>query len=173
MIPNFNKHGLLPVGIFECTIEEIMNEFIGPPRFENPSNKRKILLNRLQEFVDFASKIPVVISIYVDGSFVTNKEEPGDVDVLIEILDPLKCSIPDQHQKPLAQLRKAWQPDIHAFLYWPGLQEDNSKKDFLDFFMTLRPQEAKQRGVDLSNPRRGILRIPVGNPVPPHCKGRL
>lgn len=78
-IPALNEHGLLPQGIHSCEIAEIRQQFgckvLGSSRFD--------LMTRLEKLISELKSTGLVIWIGVDGSFVTDKESPGDVDVLV------------------------------------------------------------------------------------------
>jgi len=66
-IPPFNPDGLLPVGIHECTIDELKVRFGG---FQG-SDQRPRLFARLEGFLAEVRAAGLVRSILVDGSFVT------------------------------------------------------------------------------------------------------
>jgi len=73
MIPGFDDTGNLPPGVHSSTWEEVVQRFSWTPR-------RRVLLTGLK------SALVVLRSagcqrIYLNGSFVTSKDEPGDIDV--------------------------------------------------------------------------------------------
>lgn len=72
MIPGFNKDGLLPKGIHEASWIEFYERFEG-------NIKRKRLLAKIKE-VAIILKSVGCINFYIDGSFVTNRQRPGDFD---------------------------------------------------------------------------------------------
>lgn len=79
-VPPLNEHGLLPAGAHVCTPDEMKASFVDA--FETSSTRHALfggwlnLRNALRRFVP-------VTEIWVDGSFVTDKPDPGDIDVLI------------------------------------------------------------------------------------------
>jgi hypothetical protein len=76
MLPDFDDDGNLPVGIHRATIEEVVARFgRGPP-------ERRIETRELVDFVSWARKVRVS-RVLVNGSFVTSKRAPNDVDVVI------------------------------------------------------------------------------------------
>jgi len=80
MIPNFNKHGLLPKGIHKATIEEIKH------KFGSSSAKRKELFIGFQKLIQLLyNQKRSIKSFLLDGSFVTNKESPGDYDCILVV----------------------------------------------------------------------------------------
>jgi hypothetical protein len=76
MLPPFDDQGNLPVGIHPCTIEEL------EARFGSGSEERITEMNELFQFLE-AAKRAGVRRLMVNGSFVTGKLAPNDVDVVI------------------------------------------------------------------------------------------
>ena len=72
MIPDFEIGGLLPPGIHWATWQEIYDRF-------GTNNNRKDLLDGLKSALSSLKAAGCQIA-YIDGSFVTNKETPGDFD---------------------------------------------------------------------------------------------
>lgn len=72
MIPPFNSNGKLPPGVHFCLWEEFITQF-GTTQYRlNLIAGLKIAMEQLQT--------AGCLTIYVDGSFVTNKLIPGDFD---------------------------------------------------------------------------------------------
>jgi hypothetical protein len=78
MIPLTNDHGYLPPGIHRATSEAIA------ARFGAESEVRQAQMQSLRWLVDLAQRAGVV-RIIVNGSFVTDKLEPNDVDCVLLI----------------------------------------------------------------------------------------
>jgi hypothetical protein len=78
-IPPFEEGGNLPPGIHDATWEEIVD------RFGNTA-RREELLAGLQEAL-LTLRDAGCRRAYLDGSFVTTKEEPGDFDACWEVTD--------------------------------------------------------------------------------------
>lgn len=76
MIPTYGARGNLPPGIHEASWEELEATFGGTPH-------RRALLVGLREALD-SLRDAGCRSAYIDGSFVTAKEEPGDFDACWE-----------------------------------------------------------------------------------------
>lgn len=77
MIPEFNAQGLLPEGIHSATWEEVTGRFGG-------NERRRQLLRGLSEALNLLS-VAGCRRVYIDGSFVTSKERPNDIDVCWDI----------------------------------------------------------------------------------------
>lgn len=88
MIPEFNETGLLPDGVHWAPLEEIEDRFVWNSHRE-----------RLFSGFDRAAEVFRAAGcrlLYLDGSFVTSKEYPGDYDacwddtgVTLALLDPV------------------------------------------------------------------------------------
>jgi hypothetical protein len=78
-IPNFNEQGLLPPGIYDCSLEEIGERF---GTFES-TDLRPRLYEKLQAFLRQVRSTNLAIAVIVDGSFVTSKHVPGDIDLIL------------------------------------------------------------------------------------------
>ena len=72
MIPRFTDEGLLPPGVHETDLEELKEKM-------GWSRKRRELLEGLEEALELMASRGVVRA-YLDGSFVTDKDHPNDVD---------------------------------------------------------------------------------------------
>ena len=80
MIPALDENGLLPVGVYDCTMEEIERVF---GRFQS-SDQRPRLFQRLSDYAKtLREHVPMARCLIVDGSFVTAKETPGDIDLVV------------------------------------------------------------------------------------------
>ncbi|MGH9935029.1 MAG: DUF6932 family protein, partial [Blastocatellia bacterium] len=82
-IPELNEDGLLPEGVHDCTLDEIGVRF---GRFQ-VTDRRIQLFEKLRLLVEEERQAGLAIEMIVDGSFVTDKLEPGDIDLLI-VLPP-------------------------------------------------------------------------------------
>jgi hydroxymethylpyrimidine/phosphomethylpyrimidine kinase len=76
MLPAFDEHGNLPAGIHPCSVEELIS------RFGSGSPERAVEIAELTEFIAWAKNAGVA-RVIVNGSFVTAREAPNDVDVII------------------------------------------------------------------------------------------
>jgi hypothetical protein len=76
MLPPFDDHGNLPAGILLSTIEELA------ARFGNGSEERATEISELLQFIEAAQRAGVR-RLLVNGSFVTAKLAPNDVDVVL------------------------------------------------------------------------------------------
>lgn len=91
-IPNLDEEGLLPVGIHECTFPELETAFGHDPWVQDPqsesrrevlSPRRSSLCARLQVYFEELCHLGIDAEVLVDGSFVTAKPEPNDIDLIV------------------------------------------------------------------------------------------
>jgi hypothetical protein len=103
MIPAFNEHGCLPEGIYDCTMEEAAERF---GVFQS-SDRRPRLWARFTEFIRQLKEGGFVDTVIVDGSFVTAKPAPSDVDLVLIVASShdFSADLPPAHYGLLAQRR--------------------------------------------------------------------
>jgi len=80
-VPPLTADGFLPFVVHECTVREIGEAFGG---FQ-ASDRRIHLFQKLSAFLDEARASGLVESVIVDGSFVTAKAQPADIDLVLEL----------------------------------------------------------------------------------------
>jgi hypothetical protein len=76
-IPPLRIDGTLPPGFYDATLDEIFAAF--PPI----TARRRILNETLTDFVATVKQLGFVQEIAIDGSFITAKREPDDVDLVV------------------------------------------------------------------------------------------
>jgi len=81
VIPPFNENGCLPEGIYDCTIDEAAARF---GAFQS-SSQRSQLWDKFFEFMREADACELVDAVLVDGSFVTAKADPNDIDLVLVV----------------------------------------------------------------------------------------
>jgi hypothetical protein len=146
-IPDFTEFGLLPEGIHVCTLDEAIGFLCTNPH-------RIQIWQGLQGFLLSIAHLPEPIGVLVDGSFVTDKPLPSDVDVIIDISN---CTEDDYHlwadhwSQSRIQAKVDFGVDFYPVVAGHG-------HDFSAFFQYVRIDDALQRGVPATT-RKGILRV--------------
>lgn len=146
MIPPL-EDGLLPPGVWSCSLDELAATF-------GHTAHRRLLLDRLVAQINRWDALPHA-PILVDGSFVTEKEVPSDIDICVD-LDPLK---PDE-RAPWERVfyYERWYLEQQGIDFWfrsPDFPEDVSQTEF--------PRVKAVQAERLNLPkdiRKGFLRIP-------------
>jgi len=85
-IPDFRPDGYLPEGVFKATEAELTF------RFGATNRRRRYLIMRVRHWIELARRIRA-IRLLIDGSFVTAKLEPNDVDAVILLPPDFKDQI--------------------------------------------------------------------------------
>jgi hypothetical protein len=150
MIPEL-QDGVLPVGLHLCTLEEVKAAF---GQFRR-SDRRPQLTERLARFIQDARNSGVVSALVINGSYITAKEEPGDIDLIVALrpefdltteMRPLEYNIQSK-----TMVRK-----LYGFDVLPAVDGSETYQRFLDFFSRVKLNDPDQK---TSQERKGVLRI--------------
>jgi hypothetical protein len=143
MLPEFTDSGELPLGIHWANWHDITERF-------GFTQRRQKLLEGLAKGLE-ALKLAGCHTVYLDGSFVTNKAEPNDFDACWEsggvqgrLLDPVLLTFTNSR---VAQKAKYFG---EFFIADEEATPDGTR--FIDFFQRTRSGEAK--GIIAINLRR-------------------
>jgi hypothetical protein len=76
-MPPFNAQGDLPSGVYRATLAEVLERFgYGAPQ-------RVTVTERLQRVITLAQETGKLERVFIWGSYVTDKPEPGDIDLFL------------------------------------------------------------------------------------------
>lgn len=145
MIPNFITNGNLPPGIHYST----WNEFITRYGY---TDYRRNLITGFQQVLDILKTVGCQ-TVYVDGSFITTKQIPGDFDTC---WDPSGVDVDLLYQiEPnfIIMDRCAQKAKYHGDIF-PNFIEKGSGLTFLEFFQYDR--QGNSKGI-VAFDLRGIL----------------
>jgi hypothetical protein len=132
---------ILPAGIHCMTLEAFRLKFVDP--FPQPG--RKLIFDKFTLFLKCISGLGVVTELWLNGSFVTEKPEPGDIDV-VAFVDGQKVNrLQSPEQRFLANItyiqltystdiRFADKDDENIRSYWRGwygFSRDERPKGFV------------------------------------------
>ncbi len=113
MIPPFNESGCLPPGVHRATLDEI------DARFGSESELRRVQMESVKWMVDLAVRAGVR-RIVLNGSFVTDRFEPNDVDcvLLIESGFPADAEAESQLNAglPFLEMKLVEPPEFDVFV---------------------------------------------------------
>jgi len=146
-VPDLNEYGLLPQGVHDCVTAEIVGSFC-------VNQARSAVWHGFEGFLAWVLAKPGPVSILLDGSFVTDKSVPGDIDVAVDISN---CSIAHQNEwiiayhRDHAQVKQRFGTDFYIVIRGAG-------HDFSAFFQYVRVDDALARGAP-NGTRKGILRL--------------
>ena len=107
-LPAFNEDGDLPPGVHPATFLEVLE------RFGQGSVQRCAVADRLKRLYQLVSSTGHLARFVVFGSFVTAKEEPNDVDIILLMEEPFdlatvtgEAALPFQHMEADAHFGRA------------------------------------------------------------------
>lgn len=151
-IPSLTAAGILPAGVYVATMAEI------EAAFGLSSDRRVELYRKLAEFVAFTQEFGLFESLVVDGSFVTDKLEPNDIDGVLELPPTLLAQLlshPNAHRVlDTAGIKATY--DVHLFIQpTPPVPLDRC---MAFFFQHMRPEEGLTRNLR-PDTMRGVLRV--------------
>lgn len=137
MLPNFRDDGYLPEGLHRATAAEITF------RFGTTTPRRRRLALRLRRWIEL-SRAVAAKRLFVDGSFVTAKAEPNDVDAVVWLGDDFvnRVSRGDSEAVELEMMLLTRQPqEIFA------AEDRRDWDDWVEFFSRTREADGRRKGV--------------------------
>ena len=141
-IPDTDQDGFLPAGVHECSLDELEQRF---GRFQY-SNCRPTWMARLVEFLSEVRSAGMVLCVVVDGSFVSDKAEPNDIDLVLVL--------PENHDfsadlRPLAynvlsrrMVRKRFGFDVLV-----AREHSAEMVEYVAFFQQVRGEPHRRKGI--------------------------
>jgi hypothetical protein len=140
VIPGFNLHGLLPQGVHRATWDDVVERFGGNPQ-------RKALLDGLEDALDLLRSAGCQ-RVHIDGSFVTAKELPNDIDVCWDI-NGVNVDLLNEVFLDFSDGRRAQKAQFGSEFFPAQIPEGITGKAFLEFF-----QSDKETGI-----KKGIIEL--------------
>lgn len=147
-IPALTEAGYLPSGEFQCSRTELKATF-------GVNDRRALLLAKLDAFLEWLHETHnLCLPYFVDGSYTTSKEHPGDIDFVIDLTGATQDQIGTTLQLwafHRAEIKRDFEIDFWYF-------HPEAPKDLRLFFQYVRIEELHQRQLPPET-RKGILRI--------------
>ena len=141
-IPLLNEYGLLPSGIHLCKVAELLQRF---GCFQG-SDQRPRLCQRLESFLAEVKAAGIVRALVINGSFVTGKPDPNDIDLLLVLpfghdfradFELAQYNVLDR-----GRVRRVYGFDVFV------AEEDSAKyADLIRFFQRVRLQPGLIKGI--------------------------
>lgn len=150
---DFDEKGNLPFGIYKCTLNEFENKFV-----KGLSEKRNEIMGFYKKHLDDIKNCEYVLCHWIDGSFVTIKENPEDIDTLTE-LEGVKY---DEGMKKEVQEKFDKIPDYthnycHSFCIFKYPEEN--KKDYEIYISAKSSYLTLMFGKDKSGNPKGVVEL--------------
>jgi hypothetical protein len=141
-IPPLSPHGLLPDGLHECTLDELVETF---GSFQE-SDRRPSLARELNDYMEQLRSAGVGKYLVVDGSFVTSKPKPSDVDILLILRDNVTLTGPIPPFQYNARSRRYVRKNFN-FDFFVGFEGDPSATEILALFHKVKYRPGETKGV--------------------------
>jgi hypothetical protein len=136
-IPAFRADGYLPEGVFRATEAEITF------RFGSANRRRRRLILRVRHWIDLAKRTRA-LRLLIDGSFVTVKTEPNDVDAVVLLS-------PDFEGQVSAGLDAALELEEMLLTRRPeeifAAEDEADWSEWIEFFGRTREVDARRKGL--------------------------
>lgn len=137
MIPAFRSDGYLPAGLHVATLAEVTF------RFGSFTARRRRLAIRLRRWFDLARQTQC-LRLLIDGSFVTEKPEPDDIDAVILLPESFQRQVDDglESAVELEQMLLTRRPEeIFA------AEDDADWNEWFEFFSRTREADGRRKGL--------------------------
>ncbi len=139
-LPAFNEFGDLPEGSHQATLDEIV------ARFGTGSSQRQAVTDRLRRIYRLALAAGPLDRLLVFGSYVSDVDEPNDVDVILVMRNEFRSEeCPAESMKLFDH--EAADRELGASVFWvrPDMLLGEPLDQFLAFWQTKR--DGRRRGV--------------------------
>jgi hypothetical protein len=137
MIPEFRDDGYLPEGVHLATEAEVV------ARFGASSPRRRRLVPRLRRWVDLCRQCRV-IRLLIDGSFVTAKVSPDDVDAVVLLSNDFEGLVAQGLETAL-ELEEMLLTRCPAEVF--AAEDDCDWNDWVEFFGRTRESDGRRKGL--------------------------
>ena len=136
-IPRFRPDGYLPEGLYMASTAELIF------RFGSSSRTRRRLAIRIQRWIELARRVGA-LRLLVDGSFVTEKADPEDIDAVI--------LIPADFQEQIEQgIDAALELEEMILTRRPeeifAAEDESDWNAWIDFFSRTREADGRRKGL--------------------------
>ena len=141
-IPALNGDGLLPVGLHACTLPEV------PARFGafQGSDQRSRLCLQLADLVSAMRRCGFIEALVLDGSFVTAKAAPNDID-LLAVLRPGHDFERDLPMPEYALVSRSILRRRYGFDVIVAERDSQLYRRHVDFFSRVRDNPSATKGL--------------------------
>lgn len=132
----------MPPGIYDCTLDEIYERF---GRF-NGTEQRPNLYKKLVEFVKATKSSNLGAKLIVNGSFTSNKPDPGDIDLVVELPanHDLAADLTPDAYNSISRKRVAKR---YGFDILVAAEGSVNHANYLDLYQSLKNREDRKKGV--------------------------
>jgi hypothetical protein len=136
-LPPFRDDGYLPDGLHKTNLATVVETF------GKNSRRRQFLVFRLQRWIELARNVRAQ-KLFIDGSFVTEKNEPNDIDAVVLLPSDFRDQV-------LSGLESAIELEYMLLTRRPeeifAAEDDNDWDEWIQFFMQTREFDNRTKGL--------------------------
>lgn len=136
-IPAFRADGYLPAGLHLASEAEVLF------RFGASSRRRRRLALRLRHWLQLARQVSAR-RFLVDGSFVTAKKEPNDVDAVVLLTDDFESQV-ERGIEPALELEEMLLTRLPEEIF--AAEDEVDWDDWVEFFSRTREADGRRKGL--------------------------
>jgi hypothetical protein len=123
-IPDFESNGDLPVGLHQATLDEVLT------RFGVGTVQRQAVTKRLIRIYNLAKATAQLRRFVIYGSYITDKPNPGDVDIFLVMQEGFDPETLGDDSKLLFEHGEV-HDKLGASIFWVTLGNSFASIDFL------------------------------------------
>ena len=136
-IPPLRRDGYLPEGVHVCSEADVIF------RFGSSSRRRRRLALRLRRWIELGRQVGAK-RLLVDGSFVTAKEEPQDVDTVILLPQDFSRQLEQEHP-PALELEEMLLTRRPEEIF--AAEDETDWEEWISFFSLTREPDRRRKGL--------------------------
>jgi uncharacterized protein DUF6932 len=136
-IPPFRPDGYLPEGVYACSEAEVIF------RFGSSNRRRRRLVLRLRRWIELGRQIGAQ-RLLVDGSFVTAKEEPQDIDSVLFLPEDFLQQL-EREFAPALELEEMLLTRRPEELF--AAEDETDWQEWVAFFSQTREADRRRKGL--------------------------
>ncbi len=136
-IPDFRPDGYLPLGVHLASAADVLF------RFGTPTGRRRRLAHRLRRWIELA-RVVSVRRLLVDGSFITAKAEPDDIDAVL-LLPPSFQRMLDEGAEAALELEDMLLARHPEEIF--AAEDESDWEAWVQFFSRTREADGRRKGL--------------------------
>ena len=141
-IPPLEADGYLPEGIHDCTLEELQSRF----GEDTDVACRSLLFSRLHEYVQELRSTERDFVLLIDGSFVTGKARPNDIDLVLILPHDhdFRSELRPFEYNVMSRRRVSKR---YAFDLLVARADSLELQEYVEFFQQVRGDPSRRKGI--------------------------
>ena len=141
-IPPLDADGYLPEGLHDCTLDELQRRF----GMDVHEECRSLLFSKLHEYVVEIRSTARDLVLLVDGSFVTGKDHPNDVDLILILPHDhdFRTELRPFEYNVLSRRRVSKR---YAFDLLVAREDSPELREYIAFFQQVRGDPSRRKGL--------------------------